>query len=498
MFNPTQKKKNDLTSGKVNRPRGFVAWGKFPLLSPTWLACIPLTALIVVVWHTAAAAQTSFDSPSSPEEIKIVLDSIFLLVASVLVIFMNAGFGMLEAGFCRQKNAVNILAKNLIVFAVATIAYWAVGFGLMYGEGTGFIGLSGFFFSGDAAAYGDADYPEAVPIAISFLFQVAFAATAATIVSGAVAERIKFLAFIIFSFLLVAISYPITGHWLWDGGWLGDVGFIDFAGSTIVHSVGGWAALMGAAFLGPREGKYRPEGGVNAIPGHNMSIATLGCLILWIGWFGFNPGSELEATADVPYIALTTNLAAAAGGVAATFTSWVKDGKPDLSMIINGILAGLVGITAGCAGVSYFSAIIIGAIAGVIVVFAVAFFDAIKIDDPVGAISVHLVCGIWGTLAVGIFEEGLLGGNPGQLVAQIIGILSIGGFTVLFSSIVWLALKAAIGIRVSPEEEIEGLDIGEHAMEAYSGFVKEADVLTGNRTSSVSAGAQDIARTSEF
>ncbi|MEM7592063.1 MAG: ammonium transporter [Cyanobacteria bacterium P01_A01_bin.83] len=440
----------------------------FKSFSPSWFICIPLAAMIVVVWNTAATAQ-GLDAPANVDELRVVLDSIFLLFCSVLVIFMNAGFGMLEAGFCRQKNAVNILAKNLIVFGIATLAYWAVGYALMYGEGNPFIGLSGFFFSGDAAAYGDDPYPAAVPPAISFLFQVAFAATAATIVSGAVAERIKFGAFLIFSTLLVAISYAITGHWVWDGGWLSEMGFSDFAGSTVVHSVGGWAALVGAAILGPRIGKYQ-NGRISAIPGHNMGFATLGCLILWIGWFGFNPGSELAATANVPYIAVTTNLAAAAGGVAATFTSWLKDGKPDLSMIINGILAGLVGITAGCADVSYLSAVIIGLIAGVIVVFSVAFFDSIKIDDPVGATSVHLVCGIWGTLAVGIF-------GTGNFVTQLIGVVAIGAFTVIFSAIVWSILKFTIGIRVEEDEERRGLDISEHGMEAYSGFVKEADVL---------------------
>ncbi|MEL6440027.1 MAG: ammonium transporter [Cyanobacteria bacterium J06621_8] len=440
----------------------------FKSFSPSWFLCIPLAAMIVVVWNTSATAQ-GLDAPANLDELRVVLDSIFLLFCSVLVIFMNAGFGMLEAGFCRQKNAVNILAKNLIVFGIATLAYWAVGYALMYGEGSPFIGTQGFFFSGDPVPYGDDPYPAAVPPAISFLFQVAFAATAATIVSGAVAERIKFSAFLIFSTLLVAFSYAITGHWVWDGGWLAEMGFSDFAGSTVVHSVGGWAALVGAAILGPRLGKYQ-SGRISAIPGHNMGFATLGCLILWIGWFGFNPGSELAATANVPYIAVTTNLAAAAGGVAATFTSWLKDGKPDLSMIINGILAGLVGITAGCADVSYLSAVIIGLVAGVIVVFSVAFFDSIKIDDPVGATSVHLVCGIWGTLAVGIF-------GTGNFVTQLIGVVAIGAFTVIFSAIVWSILKFTIGIRVAEEEERIGLDISEHGMEAYSGFVKEADVL---------------------
>ena len=443
----------------------------FKSFSPSWLACIPLAAVLTVVWSTATPAQL-YDEPvaADPAQLQIILNSVFLLFCSVLVIFMNAGFGMLETGFCRQKNAVNILSKNLIVFAIATIAYWALGYGLMYGQGNSFIGTEGFFFGGDGTPYGDRNYPEAVPASIAFLFQVAFAATAATIVSGAVAERIKYDVFLIFSFLLVAISYPITGHWVWDGGWLSEMGFSDFAGSTVVHSVGGWAALTGALILGPRLGKYE-ENRINALPGHNMGFATLGCLILWIGWFGFNPGSELAADANVPHIAVTTNLAAAAGGITATFTTWSKDGKPDLSMTINGILAGLVGITAGCADVDTWEAVAIGAIAGIIVVFSVAFFDSIHIDDPVGATSVHLVNGIWGTLAVGIF-------GTGNIVTQLIGIVAIGAFTLIFSSLVWSLLKATIGIRVGPEEEIKGLDIGEHGMEAYSGFVKEADLLS--------------------
>ena len=384
---------------------------------------------------------------------------------------MNAGFGMLEAGFCREKNAVNILSKNLIVFAIATIAYWAIGYGLMYGVGNNFIGQSGFFFSGDPAAYGNDAYPAAVPESISFLFQVAFAATAATIVSGAVAERIKFSAFLIFSFLLVAISYPVTGHWVWDGGWLATLGFSDFAGSTVVHSVGGWAALVGAMLLGPRLSKYDASGNIRPMPGHNMSIATLGCLILWIGWFGFNPGSELAATANVPYIAVTTNLAAAAGAITATFTAWIRNGKPDLSMIINGILAGLVGITAGCASVTYFDAVFIGAVAGILVVYSVSLFDSLAIDDPVGAISVHLVCGIWGTLAVGLF-------TPANLGIQALGICVIGIFTLVFSYLAWGLCSLVLGgIRVNEHEERKGLDVTEHGMHAYQGFVRQLDEL---------------------
>jgi ammonium transporter, Amt family len=459
------------------------------LLSPSWLACIPLVAIIIVAWNAAAMAEGGAAKPMTPEEVKVALDTIWVLIAAILVIFMNAGFAMLETGFCRQKNAVNVLAKNLIVFALATLAYWAIGFSLMFGKAsTGFIGSGGWFLGSDIPA--DYGVPGSLPISVYFLFQVAFAGTAATIVSGAVAERIKFIDFLIFSLLLTGISYPITGHWIWGGGWLssftlGDVtGFKDFAGSTVVHLVGGIAALVGAAILGPREGKYR-EGRVNAMPGHNMSIATLGCLILWIGWFGFNPGSVLTVNETVPYIAVTTNLAAAAGGVVATATSWFRDGKPDLSMIINGILAGLVSITAGCNGVSYWGAIAIGSIAGVIVVFAVSFFDSIRIDDPVGATSVHLMCGAWGTFAVGLFNKntGLFYGHGlNQLIIQVIGIVSVAAFTLIFSTVAWSVIQATLGMRVEIEAEIRGLDISEHGMEAYSGFVKESDILTGGHS----------------
>ncbi|MGD1714888.1 ammonium transporter [Dapis sp. BLCC M172] len=433
------------------------------------LTCIPLVFIIIALWAGAATAQ---DQELTPEYVKGVLDAIWILVASVFVIFMNAGFGMLETGFCRQKNAVNILAKNLIVFAIATLVYWSIGFSTMFAGDHPFIGGGGFFLTGESSTYGLDPFPAGLPVPIFFLFQAAFAATAATIVSGAVAERIEFSAFLLFSLLITGISYPITGHWIWgSAGWLGAMGFKDFAGSTAVHSVGGWAALVGAYILGPRMGKYDENNQPRAIPGHNMGFATLGCLILWIGWFGFNPGSQLAADENVVYIAVTTNLAAAAGGATATITSWLKDNKPDLSMIINGVLAGLVGITAGCDGVSYLGAVIIGAVAGIIVVFSVPFFDKLHIDDPVGATSVHLVCGAWGTLAVGIFVEGA------NIFTQAIGIISVGLFTVILSTIFWLALKATIGIRVHPEQEYEGLDISEHGMEAYNGFVKEPDAL---------------------
>jgi Amt family ammonium transporter len=409
---------------------------------------------------------------------------------------------MLETGFCRQKNAVNVLSKNLIVFALSTVAFWTIGFGLMFGDGNPFFGTNGWFLTGadNSPATGDAYQGvfsalnwTGVPLAAKFFFQLVFAGTAATIVSGAVAERIKFVDFLIFSLLLVGIAYPITGHWIWGGGWLAKAGFWDFAGSTVVHSVGGWGALMGAALLGPRLGRYQ-NGASVAMPGHNMSIAALGCLILWLGWFGFNPGSTMAVSPSIAHIAVTTNLAGSVGGIAATITAWLYLGKPDLSMIINGILAGLVAVTAGCAFVSLPWSAVIGLIAGVIVVFAVTFFDRIRIDDPVGAISVHLVCGIWGTLAVGIFAEGpggalnlyeeglgpargfLLGGGFTQLWAQFLGVISVGGMTVLLTTIFWVVLKATLGIRVTPEEEFEGLDIGEHGMEAYSGFLKETDI----------------------
>ncbi|MFW6315842.1 MAG: ammonium transporter [Cyanobacteriota bacterium] len=437
-----------------------------------WL-CLPLSAVIFLLLQTAVVAQEIEEL--TPETIKGIVDTIWVLIAAILVIFMNAGFGMLETGFCRQKNAVSILSKNLIVFALATIAYFAFGFSLMFADGSPVIGFGGWLLSGDAEIYGLDPFPEGLPVTVFFLFQVAFAGTAATIVSGAVAERIKFRSFMIFSFLLVAFAYSVTGHWVWsESGWLEKLGFADFAGSTVVHSVGGWAALVGAYLLGPREGKYLEDGTMTGIPPHNMSIATLGGLILWIGWFGFNPGSELEANLNVPYIAVTTNLAAASGAIAATIAVWLRFGLPDLSMIINGVLAGLVAITAGCDGVSYIGAIIIGAVAGILIVFAVPIFDRLKIDDPVGAISVHLINGIWGTLAVGIFHQELA--SVGQFFTQILGIVAVGIYTIIFATIFWLAIKFSVGLRVDSAEEKEGLDIGEHGMEAYSGFVQMDDL----------------------
>jgi Amt family ammonium transporter len=425
-------------------------------------------------------------------DLKVAADTAWVLVTAFLVFFMNLGFAMVESGLCRSKNSVNILAKNFIVFAVSSLAFFILGWGLMFGDGTPLFGTQGLLFvsgadsspaTGEAykGVYSAINWT-GVPLWAKFFFQLVFAGTAATIVSGAVAERIKFRAFIAFSFVLVGIMYPITGHWAWGGGWLAKLGFWDFAGSTVVHSVGGWAALAGAILLGPRLGKYAKDGRIQPIPGHNMTSATIGALVLWFGWFGFNPGSTMAASpGDIARIAVTTNMAAAAAAFSATLVAWWLLGKPDLSMIINGALAGLVAITAPCAFVSVPSSVIIGLLAGVIVVFAVLFFDRIKVDDPVGAISVHLVCGVFGTLALGLFAQdsmtpnttgnGLLfGGGAKLFFAQLLGVVAVGVFTFAVSLIAWAAIKAVSGIRVSPEEELEGLDVGEHGISGYPDF----------------------------
>lgn len=423
---------------------------------------------------------------------KVVSDTLWVLLAGFLVFWMNAGFALVESGMCRAKNAVNILSKNFVVFAVSSLAFYFVGWGIMFGDGNGFMGLKGLFMltgADNSPATGDAYTGvysainwTGIPLSAKFFFQLAFAGTAATIVSGCVAERIKYLSFIAFSAVLVAIAYPITGHWIWGGGWLASMGFWDFAGSTAVHTVGGVAGLAGILILGPRVGKYRPDGTPNAIPGHNMTSATLGCLILWLGWFGFNPGSTMAADAGaISHILITTNLAAAAGLLTATLTAWLVMGKPDLGMTINGCLAGLVAITAPCAFVTLPASILIGGIGGVIVVFAVMFFDKIKIDDPVGALAVHLTNGIWGTVAVGLFAvDGITGAGTGNglfygggvklLGVQILGSATVIAFTLAVSLVFWAIVKAVMGVRVSREEETRGLDIGEHGMEAYAGF----------------------------
>lgn len=429
---------------------------------------------------------------------KVAMDTIWTLVTAFLVFFMNLGFAMVESGFCRAKNTVTILAKNFIVFAVSSIAFLILGFGLMFGDGNLFIGTQGLWFLGGpdnspamAQAYKgvySALNWTGTPLWAKFFFQLVFAGTAATIVSGAVAERIKFGAFYIFSILMVALIYPIVGHWIWGGGWLAKLGMFDFAGSTQVHSIGGWAALTGAIMLGPRLGKYTKEGKINPIPGHSIALATLGTFVLWFGWFGFNPGSTMAADFNaIARIAVTTNTAAAAGAVAASIMAWIFLGKPDLTMILNGSLAGLVAITAPCAFVSVPSSLIIGLLAGVLVVLSVLFFDRVKIDDPVGAISVHLVCGAFGTLCVGLFAQeqfmpgttgnGLFfGGGAKLLLAQLAGVISVGAFVFVTSIVFWRLIKSTIGLRVEPEEEFEGLDIGEHGIVAYPEFQMPSDI----------------------
>ncbi len=421
----------------------------------------------------------------------MIVDTLWVLLAAVLVFFMNLGFAAVESGMARSKNAVNILSKNFVVFAVSSLGFLLLGWGLMFGGDNPIVGTHNVFILGnvDLDFYKDT-LTSSVPFWGKFFFQLVFCGTAATIVSGAVAERVKYLSFILFSFALTLVVYPIVGHWIWGGGWLSKLGFLDFAGDTVVHSVGGWAALAGALLLGPRHGKYGKDGRPKAIPGHNMSLAVIGLFVLWLGWFGFNPGSTMsfQRPDDVVHILMTTNTAAIAAVLTATATSWLYIGKPDLGMTINGCLAGLVGITGSCAYVSILSSLIIGAIAGVIVVFAVVLFDRARIDDPVGATSVHLVCGVFGTLCVGLFAQkgvtslaavdGLFfGGGLSLLGVEALGVLAVGAFTFTASALIWLLLKRTIGIRVSLKEEIEGLDIGEHGNHAYPDFAVVAPML---------------------
>jgi Amt family ammonium transporter len=552
----------------------------------------------------AALKKSAEDSAAGLAQVKldwkVGADTVWVMITAMLVFFMNLGFACVESGMCRAKNCVNILSKNFIVFAVTTIGFWLLGWGIMFGKGNEWVGKEGLVgvkgADNSPAAYSSASpsfedklkadvkdtldvdlkdekvaaankpiaeqvdkYVEqfnkttsnkvekkddkgkvvmkdgkaeevdnviavkiehggktlettyktadyywgvydsiawaTVPLWAKFFFQLVFAGTAATIVSGAVAERIKYHSFIIFSFVMAIAIYPVVGHWVWGGGKLQAAGFLDFAGSTQVHSIGGWAALIGVIILGPRIGKYGAGGKVNAIPGHNMTAATIGCLILWFGWFGFNPGSTMgidpPAMAEV---AVTTNLAAAMATLTATITSWLILGKPDIGMTLNGCLAGLVAITAPCAFVSAESSLIIGAIAGVIVVLGVIGFDKIGIDDPVGATSVHLLNGVFGTLCVGLFatadripralnpaaKPGLFaGGNADQLIMQLTGVLYTAVYVMAVSAVAWIIIKATVGMRVSPQEEVEGLDIGEHGNEAYHGFAMIApEILT--------------------
>ena len=446
----------------------------FALRSIKWMrwVMIPAVVSVALLFATPALAQ----DPDPIEELTRGLNTAWVLITAFLVFWMQAGFAFVEAGLTRSKNTTNILFKNLIDFVFATLAFWAFGYAFMYGTtASGWIGTTAFFVD---PSIGDV---VGIPVLAFWFFQLVFAGTAATIVSGAMAERTKFSAYLIYSFFISAIIYPIAGHWIWGGGWLWTLpfgaGFRDFAGSTVVHSIGGWLALLGAIFLGPRLGRFARDGKAIAIPGHSISLVVLGIFILWLGWFGFNPGSQLAihgGNADaVSLVAANTNLAAAAGGLVAMVIGWLfVTKKPDLPTALNGVLAGLVAITAPCAYVTPAASLLIGAIGGVIVVYGAILLERLKIDDPVSAVPVHLMNGIWGTLAIGIFATengvtGLLAGNPSQLIAQLIGVGAVGAWCVVTGSALFYAIKATVGLRVSREEEVKGLDVEEHGTEAY-------------------------------
>ena len=418
-------------------------------------------------------------SEATAQSVQAILDNVWILIAASLVILMQAGFALVEAGLTRGKNVANIFMKNLMDFCIGSVLFFAVGYAIAFGGKMsgigGIIGGDGWFLAGDGIfTYGTLDK------FVFFTFQAAFAATAATIVSGAMAERTKFKSYIIFSAVISAVIYPVVVRWQWGGGWLFQLStpFHDFAGSALVHMTGGIAAAVGATLLGPRIGRFGADGKPRAIPGHSIPLAILGCFILLVGWYGFNPGSWLAAGTEIGGIAVNTTLAASMGAIAAMLTTWFRSGKPDVAMAGNGLLAGLVGVTAGAWVVNGLGAIVIGTTAGILVVYAVSFFDKVKIDDPVGAVSVHGVCGAFGTLAVGLFssievdgviKKGLFyGGGTDQLVSQIIGVAAIGAFVFVASLILFGVLKATVGLRVAEQEEIEGLDVHEHGFAGYN------------------------------
>ncbi len=421
-----------------------------------WSAAAVVALGILLVSHSSAFAQEV-----TMEEALRGINTVWLLVAAFLVFFMQAGFALVESGSTRSKNAVNVLMKNLIDFVFATIAFWATGYALMFGAGTPWVGLNNFFVTGS-----EEPFIEGIPTLAFWFFQLVFAGTAATIVSGAMAERTKFSAYIVYSIVITAVIYPIFGHWTWGGGWLSQMGFVDFAGSTVVHSIGGWAALMGAIALGPRIGRYDKDGKPVSIPGHSMALVALGVFVLWLGWFGFNPGSQILAhgtNADaIALIAANTNIAAAAGALGAMIVAWIWRGKPDAGFTFNGVLGGLVAITASCAFVTTGASVIIGLVGGVVIVAGTALLEKIKVDDPVGAVPVHLMAGIWGTLAVGLFPF-----DMEKLTAQAIGVGACALWAGGTSYILFMVVKATMGLRVSAEEEEQGLDFFEHGTVAY-------------------------------
>jgi Amt family ammonium transporter len=408
-------------------------------------------------------------------------DIVWTLVAGALVFFMQAGFAMVEGGFTRAKNCGNIMMKNLLDFCMGGVAYWAIGFGVMFGVSNGYIGASNFFLNFDNSTL-DGQWGFTF-----WFFQIVFAATAATIVSGAMAERTKFSAYLAYSFFISLLIYPVYGHWAWGnlfhadnaktGAWLANRGFIDFAGSTVVHSIGGWAALAGAIVVGPRIGKYGKGGKTNAIPGHSLSMAALGVFILYLGWFGFNPGSTTAANGLESRIAVNTLLAGCTGALGALFTSWIKFKVPDIGMTLNGVLAGLVAITSPCATVTPLGGVIIGLLAGIVVVFSVLFFDKVRVDDPVGAVSVHGVCGALGTILAALLHENLFNGQPynlgAQLITQLIGVGTAFVWSFGTCFLLFKLIAKTIGLRVSEEEEINGLDLGEHGATCYPDFAPQ-------------------------
>lgn len=438
-----------------------------------WVRIVSVTALVICLTggygfaDDGEAPATVGSLSDAITNINIGLDTLWVTIAAMLVFFMQAGFGMVEAGFIRAKNTCNILTKNFLDYCFACLMFFFVGYSFMFGDG-GFIGWSGFGLSGADEQVGT------VQIWAFWFFQAAFCGAAATIVAGGMAERMKFPAYLIYTVVVSGLIYPIVGHWIWGGGWLADMGFKDFAGSTVVHATGGWAAFIGTIMLGPRLGKF-VNGKAKAIAGHNIPMASLGVFILWFGWFGFNPGSTLAVGngASFSLVAMNTNLSACAGGVTAMVVVWILMGKPDLSMAMNGALAGLVAITAPCAFVTPAASVLIGAIGGVVVVLGVILLDKIRVDDPVGAVPVHGMNGLWGTIAVGLFDvnDGLFyGGGTKLLGTQVLGVLCVCLFVLATMGVLFFTIKKTIGLRVSRAEELRGLDIGEHGMESYAGF----------------------------
>jgi len=452
--------------------------------------------VLLLIAAVPGLALAQEEAPPSIEDVVLAVDTMWVIVAAVLVILMQAGFAMLEVGFSRMKNVGSVVAKILVNLAIAAILFWAVGFAFTFSDGgslNGLIGLKGFFLATPAdqvdAVYAGLSWTS-VPLAAKFLFQVAFCAVSLAIVWGTMLERTKFAVYVIFAIVFAGLIYPIVGHWIWGGGWLASLGMQDFAGSTVVHLSGAMAALAGTLLLGPRIGKYDDEGRPQTIPGHNMPLAVLGVLILWVGWYGFNPGSTMAAVPEIADIALTTTLAAAAGVLGAMMMSYISRRHIDVGMGGNGAIAALVGITAPCAFVAPWAAIIIGFIAGVVMYATLVFVDRIGVDDPLGAIAAHGMGGVWGTLSAGLFTTPALAavGQPGlfygggftQLGVQALGIVASGGFVFLTSYAVFALLKATIGLRVKPEEELNGLDISEHGVYGYSEQLVATDYQNGN------------------